>query len=63
MIIDCCVCDRCAKPVPQGTGAVVMKHTDAEGTYPTMHLCDNCFGEVFTLRKRDLMEKLKGGCP
>lgn len=60
MIVDYCVCDRCAEPVPQGTGAVIMKHTDSNGVYPTMHLCDKCFGEVFPASADGIISELKG---
>lgn len=60
MIVNFCICDRCKKPIPEGTGAQVLKSTDAKGAYPTMHLCDKCFGYVFATSADEIMSKLKG---
>jgi len=60
MIINYCICDRCKKPMPEGTGAQVLKSTDEKGAYPPMHLCDKCFGEVFTVSADKIMSELKG---
>ena len=60
MIINYCICDRCNDPIPEGTGAQVLKSTDAKGAYPIMHMCDKCFGEVFTVSADKIMSELKG---
>lgn len=41
------ICDKCGKNIPQGTGAVVLKRTVKDRAHPAMHLCEECFGEVF----------------
>ena len=59
MIVNFCICDRCQDPIPEGTGAQVLKSTDAKGAYPTMHLCDKCFGEVFIASADKIVSELK----
>lgn len=61
MIVNYCICDRCQDPIPEGTGAQVLKSTDAKGVYQTMHMCDKCFGEVFTASADKIISKLKKG--
>ena len=41
------ICDRCGNSIPEGKGAVVLKHTDSR-PYQEMHLCEKCFLEVMT---------------
>lgn len=60
MIVNFCICDRCKDPIPEGAGAQVLKSTDAKGAYLTMHLCDKCFGVVFTVSADEIMSELKG---
>ena len=55
MKIEMIVCDRCAKPVPSGTGALVLVYGGADNA----HLCENCLKEILPDRE-DMMKKLKG---
>ena len=55
MKIEMIVCDRCAKPVPSGTGALVLVYGGADNA----HLCENCLKEILPDRE-DTMKKLKG---
>ena len=55
MKIEMIVCDRCAKPVPSGTGALVLIYGGADNA----HLCENCLKEILPDRE-DTMKKLKG---
>lgn len=55
MKIEMIVCDRCAKPVPSGTGALVLVY----GGTDNAHLCENCLKDILPDRE-DTMKKLKG---
>lgn len=55
MKIEMIVCDRCAKPVPSGTGALVLVYGGADNA----HLCENCLKEILPDRE-DTTKKLKG---
>ena len=54
-------CDRCKKKLVPHTGAEVMKHTTADGAFPTLHLCEKCFKEVFARFIKENLEKIIGG--
>ena len=41
------ICDKCGENIPHGTGAVVLKRTFKDRAHPSMHLCEECLGEVF----------------
>ena len=41
------ICDKCGKNIPHGTGAIVLKRTFKDRAHPSMHLCEECLGEVF----------------
>lgn len=58
MFLKYIVCDRCAASVAVGTGALVLKHADSR-IYPSMHLCDKCFHEVFP-SPEETVRKVKG---
>lgn len=55
MKIEMIVCDRCAKPVPSGTGALVLVYGGADNA----HLCENCLKEILPDREKTML-KLKG---
>lgn len=55
MKIEMVVCDRCAKTIPSGTGALVLIYGGAENA----HLCDKCLDEVLPSREKTML-KLKG---
>ena len=42
MKIEYTICDKCGKPVPEATGAIVIIY----GGKPTAHLCEKCLDEV-----------------
>jgi len=54
-------CDRCKKRLAPRTGAEVLKHTTADGAFPTLHLCEKCFKEVFARFIKERPEKIIGG--
>lgn len=37
------------------------KHTTADGAFPTLHLCEKCFKEVFARFIKENPEKIIGG--
>ena len=55
MKIEMVVCDRCAKTIPSGTGALVLIYGGGENA----HLCDKCLDEVLPGREKTML-KLKG---
>lgn len=55
MKIEMVVCDRCAKTIPSGTGAIVLIYGGGENA----HLCDKCLDEVLPSREKTML-KLKG---
>jgi hypothetical protein len=55
MKLEMTICDRCAKPVPSGTGALVLVYGGADNA----HLCEECLRVVLP-NMEDTMKKLKG---
>lgn len=55
MKIEMIVCDRCAKTIPSGTGALVLVYGGGENA----HLCEDCLKEVLPCGEKTML-KLKG---
>lgn len=53
------ICDHCGGSIPEGSGAVVNRHTESGKVFDTMHLCPDCCDKLLTSPKKP-QEKMEG---